>query len=39
VMTSLWQLYLLWGVVVGVGAGCMASVLAAAVHRSAKQPG
>ena len=27
-MTSLWQLYLLWGVVVGVGAGCMASVLA-----------
>ena len=31
VMTSLWQLYLLWGVVVGVGAGCMASVLAAVV--------
>ena len=30
-MTSLWQLYLLWGVVVGVGAGCMASVLAAVV--------
>jgi len=28
-MTSLWQLYLLWGVVVGVGTGCMASVLAA----------
>jgi sugar phosphate permease len=31
VMTSLWQLYLLWGLVVGVGAGCMASVLAAVV--------
>jgi MFS family permease len=31
VMTSLWELYLLWGVVVGVGAGCMASVLAAVV--------
>jgi MFS family permease len=30
-MTNLWQLYLLWGVVVGVGAGCMASVLAAVV--------
>jgi sugar phosphate permease len=30
-MTSLWQLILLWGVVVGVGAGCMASVLAAVV--------
>ena len=30
-MTSLWQLYLLWGLVVGVGAGCMASVLAAVV--------
>jgi MFS family permease len=31
VMTSLWQLYLLWGIVVGVGTGCMASVLAAVV--------
>ncbi|MDQ6918268.1 MAG: MFS transporter [Candidatus Dormibacteraeota bacterium] len=30
-MTGLWQLYLLWGVVVGIGAGCMASVLAAVV--------
>src|SRR5712664_3861196 len=28
-MTSPWQLYLLWGVVVGLGTGCMASVLAA----------
>ena len=26
-----WQLYLLWGVVVGTGAGCMATVLAATV--------
>src|ERR1700681_5111429 len=31
VMTAPWQLYLLWGVVVGLGAGCMASVLAATV--------
>jgi MFS family permease len=31
VMTSPWQLYLLWGVVVGMGTGCMASVLAATV--------
>jgi sugar phosphate permease len=31
VMTSPWQLYLLWGVVVGLGTGCMASVLAATV--------
>src|ERR1700694_3215608 len=31
VMTSLWQLYLLWGIVAGGGAGCMASVLAAVV--------
>jgi sugar phosphate permease len=30
-MTSAWQLYLLWGVVVGLGTGCMASVLAANV--------
>jgi sugar phosphate permease len=30
-MTSPWQLYLLWGVVVGLGTGCMASVLAATV--------
>ncbi|GAC1659171.1 MAG: MFS transporter [Candidatus Dormibacteraceae bacterium] len=30
-MTTVWQLYLLWGVVVGTGAGCMASVLAAVV--------
>ena len=30
-MSSLWELYVLWGVVVGVGAGCMASVLAAVV--------
>src|SRR6266496_581839 len=29
VMSSPWQLYLLWGVVVGLGTGCMASVLAA----------
>src|SRR3982074_1628042 len=31
VMTSPWQLSLLWGVVVGLGTGCMASVLAATV--------
>jgi sugar phosphate permease len=31
VMRSPWQLYLLWGVVVGLGTGCMASVLAATV--------
>jgi sugar phosphate permease len=31
VMTAPWQLYLLWGVVVGIGTGCMASVLAATV--------
>ena len=31
VMNSPWQLYLLWGVVVGLGTGCMASVLAATV--------
>lgn len=31
VMTSPWELYLLWGVVVGVGTGSMASVLAANV--------
>jgi sugar phosphate permease len=31
VMRAPWQLYLLWGVVVGLGAGCMASVLAATV--------
>ena len=30
-MTAPWQLYLLWGVVVGVGSGSMASVLAANV--------
>src|SRR6202049_4659109 len=30
-MNSPWQLYLLWGVVVGLGTGCMASVLAATV--------
>ena len=30
-MTAPWQLYLLWGVVVGLGTGCMASVLAATV--------
>src|SRR5579859_4391615 len=30
-MTAPWQLYLLWGVVVGVGTGSMASVLAANV--------
>src|SRR5690349_3860006 len=30
-MNAPWQLYLLWGVVVGVGTGCMASVLAATV--------
>lgn len=30
-MQSLWQLYLLWGVIVGSGAGCMATVLAAVV--------
>ena len=30
-MSSPWQLYLLWGVVVGLGTGCMASVLAATV--------
>ncbi len=31
VMKSPWQLYVLWGVVVGLGTGCMASVLAATV--------
>jgi len=31
VMNSPWQLYVLWGVVVGMGTGCMASVLAATV--------
>jgi sugar phosphate permease len=31
VMTQPWQLYVLWGVVVGLGTGCMASVLAATV--------
>src|SRR5213080_2930456 len=31
VMSSPWQLYILWGVVVGLGTGCMASVLAATV--------
>src|SRR4030081_842527 len=31
IMDSPWQLYLLWGVVVGLGTGCMASVLAATV--------
>ena len=31
VMNSPWQLYLLWGVVVGLGTGSMASVLAATV--------
>ena len=31
IMNAPWQLYLLWGVVVGLGAGCMASVLAAIV--------
>src|SRR5256714_14025666 len=30
-MTAPWQLYLLWGVVAGLGTGCMASVLAATV--------
>jgi MFS family permease len=30
-MNSPWELYLLWGVVVGLGTGCMASVLAATV--------
>jgi len=30
-MTEPWQLILLWGVVVGSGAGCMATVLAATV--------
>src|SRR6202795_1089912 len=30
-MTAPWQLYLLWGGVVGLGTGCMASVLAATV--------
>ncbi len=31
VMNAPWQLYLLWGLVVGLGTGCMASVLAATV--------
>src|SRR2546425_4367948 len=31
IMNAPWQLYLLWGVVVGLGTGCMASVLAATV--------
>jgi MFS family permease len=30
-MTQLWQLYLLWGVVVGLGSGCMATVFASTV--------
>jgi len=30
-MNAPWQLYLLWGVVVGLGTGCMASILAATV--------
>jgi MFS family permease len=30
-MTAAWQLVLLWGVVVGAGSGCMATVLAATV--------
>src|SRR5258708_2217598 len=30
-MNSPWQLYLLWGLVVGLGTGCMATVLAATV--------
>ena len=30
-MSSTWQLYLLWGVVVGLGAGTMAEVFAATV--------
>ena len=30
-MKAPWELYLLWGVVVGLGTGCMASVLAATV--------
>ncbi len=30
-MTSVWQLYLTWGVLVGVGSGCMASVFASTV--------
>src|SRR2546428_8803870 len=44
-MTAPWQLYLLWGVVVGLGTGCMASVLAATVasrwfvHRRGLAPG
>lgn len=33
-MSSLWQLHLLWGLVVGVGTGCVAGVLGATVtHR------
>src|ERR1051326_3186134 len=31
VMNAPWQLYVLWGVVVGLGTGCMASVLAGTV--------
>jgi sugar phosphate permease len=30
-MTSAWQLYLFWGVMVGLGAGCVAPVLAATI--------
>ena len=30
-MTSPWHLYLLWGVVVGIGSGCMATVFASTV--------
>lgn len=30
-MTQPWQLYLTWGVMVGIGSGCMATVLAATV--------
>ena len=31
IMQSLWQLYLLWGVLVGLATGCLTSVLAAVV--------
>ena len=37
VMTNLLELYVLWGLVVGTGAGCMATVLAAVVASS--EPG
>ncbi|MBI3061935.1 MAG: MFS transporter [Deltaproteobacteria bacterium] len=38
VMRELWQLFLLWGIVVGLGAGGVGSVLSATVARAAGWP-